>query len=134
MRTSYLGVALLVLGLVSVSVAGATHVDARQCRTVAGLSVTPVEEPPPDLRRVAYADLTGDQQQVFDQARGNRGALVQRGVFAESLAVDHEGEFYAVAVENETGCGDPFGAGVTRPLSGGVALVALGAGIARFGS
>jgi hypothetical protein len=134
MRTSYLGVAVLVAGLVAMSVGGAAYVDAQNCRTVAGVTVTAVEEPPGNLTRVPYADLTDDQQRVFDQVRGARQALVQRGVFTEALAVSYEGEDYVVAVSEEPSCGDPAGDGVRGPLVGGAALLLVGAGVAKYGN
>lgn len=134
MRTSYLGVAVLLVGLVAMSAGAAAYVDAQKCRTVAGISVTPVEEPPGNLTRVSYANLTGDQQRVFDQVRGARQALVQRGVFTEALAVSYEGGDYVVAVTEEPSCGDPSGDGVRGPLVGGAALLLVGAGVAKYGN
>ncbi|WP_254821308.1 hypothetical protein [Haloglomus halophilum] len=134
MRTSYLGVAVLIVGLVAMSAGAATYVDAQNCRTVAGLSVTPVEDPPTNLTRVAYANLTDDQQRVFDQVRGARQALVQRGVFTEALVVPYEGTDYVVAVSEESSCGDPGRDGVRVPLLGGAALLLVGAGVAKYGS
>ncbi|MFB6206307.1 MAG: hypothetical protein ABEJ05_07270 [Haloglomus sp.] len=133
MRTSYLGVAVLVAGLVAMSVGGAAYVGAQQCRTVAGLQVAPAQDPPENVTRVAYADLTTDQRRVFDQVRGARQALVERGVFTESLVVGYEGTDYVVTVSQETGCADPAGDGVRGPLAGGATLLLLGACMTKYG-
>ena len=134
MRTSYVGVAVLLAGLVALSAGGAAYVDAQKCRTVAGLTVTQVEEPPADLPRVDYADLTADQRDVFDRVRGAQQALVQRGVFEEAQVVAYEGEDYVVGVSEEADCGDRAGIGVRGPLLGGALLVVGGAVGAKYGS
>ena len=133
MRTSHLGVAVLLAGLVVLSAGGAAYVDAQKCRTVAGVTVTQVEDPPADLQRVAYADLTDDQREVFDQVRGARQALVRRGVFEDPLVVAYEGDDYVVAVSEEQDCGDPGSDGVRVPLVGGAALLLAGAAVAKYG-
>jgi hypothetical protein len=134
MRTSYLGVAVLVVGLVAMTAGAATYVDAQNCRTVAGLSVTAVEDPPENVTRVDYANLSDDQQQVFDQVRGAQQALVERGVFTEPLVVAYEADQYVVAVSQEPSCADPSGDGVRAPLLGGGALLLAGAAVAKYGS
>jgi hypothetical protein len=134
MRTSYLGVAVLLAGLVALSAGGAAYVDAQKCRTVAGLSVTQVDEPPSNLTRVDYADLTDEQRDVFDQVRGAQQALVERGVFTEPQVVTHEGDDYVVGVSEESNCGDLAGVGVRGPVVGGVALVLGGAFVAKYGN
>jgi hypothetical protein len=134
MRTSYVGVAVLLAGLVALSAGGAAYVDVQKCRTVAGLTVTPVEEPPADLPRVDYADLTADQRDVFDRVRGAQQALVQRGLFEEAQVVAHDGEDYVVGVSEESDCGDRGGVGVHGPLLGGALLVAGGAVGAKYGN
>lgn len=134
MRTSHLGVAVLLAGLVVLSAGGAAYVDAQKCRTVAGVTVTQVEEPPADLPRTAYGNLTDDQREVFDQVRGARQALVQRGVFVDPLVVTYEGDDYVVGVSEEQDCGDPAGDGVRGPLVGGAAMLLAGAAVAKYGN
>lgn len=133
MRTSYLGVALLLAGLVALSAGGAAYVDAQKCRTVAGVSVSQVEEPPADLTRTTYANLTDEQREVFDDVRGTGQALVQRGVFTEALVVTHRDVDYVVAVSEEPSCGDPSGVGVRGPLVAGATMVLSGAAVAKYG-
>jgi hypothetical protein len=135
MRTSYLGVGVLLAGLVAMSVGGAVHVDAQRCQTVAGLSVAAIDgEAPGNVTRVAYGELSTDQQQVFDEARTAGNVLAQRGVFTGPRVVAHEGTDYLLRVTQEPDCGDPFGNGAIGPAAGGLALVALGAGIAKYGN
>ena len=133
MRTSYLGVAVLLAGLVAMGAGGAAHVDAQRCQSVAGLSVGAVEEPPANVTRVDYDTLSDDQQQVFDEARRTGSVLVQRGVFAGPRVVAHEGTDYLLQVSRGDDCDDPTGTGVVFPVAGGAALLVFGAGVAKYG-
>lgn len=128
-RWTYLGLALVFLGLVAAGAGAATHVDERRCSTVQTVVVVPADEVAvgEDVPRRNFSELSKTERQVFKSALNQEGTvLTKRGVLGP-MVVRYEGERYAVDVGREADACEPFDRErVLVPLVGG--LVSFGVG------
>lgn len=133
-RWTYLGLALLAVGLLTAGVGGATHVDELQCDTVQFVSVlnaNATNVSTAGYETVDYGDLTPSEQQVFRGALSENGqVLTKRGAIEETV-VTYEGDRYLVQTAAESGCTPWHPTRVVAPLGGGLGLVLVGGALAR---
>lgn len=150
-RLASLGIALLLVGLLVVGVGAAVHVRERQCQLLQTVNVTDItdvtdgtnstnrmasankpSDAPTALPRVAYADLSPEAREVFEEAlAANQTVITKRGAI-DPAVVTYEGERYLVEVGRGEDCSpfDPLT--VQAPIAGGLGLVVVGAALARW--
>lgn len=131
-RWTYLGLALLAVGLLTAGAGAATHVDEEQCRSTQHVSVAPVNEAADAAgNATAYENLSPAEQDVFRQAlEAGGGVLTSRGVI-DPGTVRYENRTYAVHVARDRDCAPFHPRRVLVPAVGGLALVAVGLGFTR---
>lgn len=133
-RWTYLGLALLAVGLLTAGVGGATHVDEQRCDAVQFVSVLEANATnvsTAGYETVAYADLSASERQVFRGALAQEGqVLTKRGAIEEAV-VTYEGDRYLVRTASESGCTPWHPTRVVAPLGGGLGLVVLGGALTR---
>lgn len=131
---TYLGLALLAVGLVTASVGAATHLSERRCANAGFVRVVDTDEVTGSLGgydRVSYADLNSSEQQVFRGVLAADGqALTGKGAIREAV-VAYENDSYLVVRTEETGCAPWDRERVVVPLVGGLAALAVGLAFTR---
>jgi hypothetical protein len=133
-RWTYLGLALLAVGLVTASVGAATHLSERRCANAGFVRVVDTDEVTGSLDgydRVAYAELNASERQVFRGVLNAGGqALTGKGAIREAV-VAYEGDSYLVVRTEERGCAPWDRERVVAPLAGGLAVLATGLAFTR---
>ena len=131
---TYLGLVLLALGLVTASVGAATHLSERRCANTGFVRVVDTDEVTGSLDgydRVPYAALNASEQRVFRGVLEAGGqALIPKGAIREAV-VTYENERYLVVRTEETDCAPWDRERVVAPLTGGLAILAIGLAFTR---
>jgi hypothetical protein len=131
-RWTYVGLALLAVGLSSAGAGAATHVDEQQCRSTQHVSVAAVNDSASTRANVtAYGNLSATEREVFAQALEARGGLLTSRGAIDSGRVRYQNRTYAVRVTREGDCTPYHPRRVLLPAVGGLALVGAGLVLTR---
>lgn len=133
-RWTYLGLALLALGLVTASAGAATHLSEKRCANAGFVRVADTAELEGSLDgydRVDYEELSEAEQRVFRSVLDAGGqALAEKGAIRE-VVVRYENETYLVVTNQESGCTPWDRDRVVTPLAGGLIAAVVGIGLTR---
>lgn len=130
-RWTYLGLALLAVGFLTSGAGAATHLHEQQCQAVQFVTVTDTTDSTVGYPRVAYEDLSMEEQRVFESALTDDGqVLTRRGIIDEQV-VTYEGDDYLVRTRSDGGCTPWHPTRVVVPLGGGLGLVLVGGALTR---
>lgn len=133
-RWTYLGLALLVAGLVASGAGAATHLHEQQCRAVQFTSVTPVNATTagtPTDATVEYDSLDATARQVFREAMAADGQVLTRRNAIDPGVVRYDGDRYRVRTRADRGCAPWHPRRVVTPLGAGGVLVVIGTLLTR---
>lgn len=128
-RRTFLGIALLVAGLLLVGVAAAGYVDGQRCRLTQEVGVG--EAPNATGPVTSYADLSEPAQRVFAETRAAESPAITRQGVIDSGLVRYENETYRVVVHRRSGCSPSHPLYVETPLGVGAAAFVVGVALAR---
>ncbi|MFB6117858.1 hypothetical protein [Halosegnis sp.] len=134
-RWTYLGLTVLLVGLLVAGSGAATHLEERRCAAAGVVSVVPTAEldgSPDGYDRVDFEELTAEEQRVFRSVRSAGGqALTDRDAIREAV-VSYENETYLVAVATASGSCTPWDRErVLVPLVAGLVVSAVGLVLVR---
>lgn len=133
-RWTYLGLALLALGIVTASAGAATHLSEKRCANAGFVRVADTAELNGSLDgydRVDYENLSEAEQRVFRSVLDAGGqALAEKDAIREAV-VSYENETYLVVTTEESGCTPWDRERVVAPLAVGLVAVAVGLGFTR---
>jgi len=133
-RWTYLGLALLAIGLVTTSAGAATHLSEKRCANAGFVQVYDTDRVNGSLAeydRLDYTDLNDSEQRVFRSVLDAGGqALAGKGAIREAV-VAYENDSYLVVATAETGCEPWDRERVVVPLAGGLAVLGVGLVLTR---
>ncbi|MFC7175857.1 hypothetical protein [Halosegnis marinus] len=131
---TYVGLALLAVGLVASGVGAATHLEEKRCETAAFVQVLDTDAVNGSLDgydRVAYGNLSTAERRTFREVRDAGGqALAAKGSLPEAV-VAYGNDSYVVRYSAESGCTPWDRERVVTPLAAGLGGVVVGLGLTR---
>lgn len=133
-RWTYLGLALLAVGLVTASAGAATHLSEKRCANAGFVQVYDTDRVNGSLAeydRLDYTDLNDSERRVFRSVLDAGGqALAGKGVIREGV-VAYGNDSYLVVTTEETGCEPWDRERVVTPLGVGLAVFGVGVALTR---